>query len=105
MWEKAAIGITRLLQRLQGRIKIITSYYQVASSVSRSYQVLLPTSSAAVLDSAALLNLDLAGLGLPLACVGMHRIEQRLLFSLVAPVLFLLLANGLLALREQQQGE
>ena len=52
MWEKAAIGITRLLQRLQGRIKIITSYYQVASSVSRSYQVLLPTSSAAVLDSA-----------------------------------------------------
>ena len=76
-----------------------TLIFATATSISAIYQVTFPPASEYVLSSFELLNLDLGGMGLPLACFGLHRIGNRLWYSIVAPFAIIALTLALFVLK------
>ena len=70
---------------LRSPFKIVCNFYQVAMTIPRTYHVKFPSGTASFLSYFELLGLDLGGVGLPLACVGLDQLRRRLLFSIIAP--------------------
>ena len=58
-----------------------------------------PKTTDDVVSSFKLLNLDLGGMGLPLACFGLDRIRNRLLYSILAPCAVIVGTYALFALK------
>ena len=86
-WKKHAKSIWR---RLRIKIKILFSFYQIATKVGETYLVTYPPSVESTLEIFSFTNLELGGLGLPLACTGLGGFENKLLFMMLAPAGLLL---------------
>ena len=66
--------------------KQMLSFYQVATQVSSVYEVPMPNSVAALLSIFEFFNLNIAGIGMPLQCVGLGTYEQQLATTMLAPL-------------------
>ena len=84
---------TSIRRRLATKVKILFTFYQNATKVGETYLVSFPPSVEKSLEVFAFTNLELDGLGLPLACAGLGGFKQRLLFMMLAPVGVLLLTK------------
>ena len=94
-WKRHALSIWRRLLvkvKVKVKVKVLVSFYQVATTVETTFLVALPRSIAQPLGIFSFVNLELDGLGLPLACMGLGSFEARLLATMLAPVGILLLA-------------
>ena len=80
-------------RRLKIKLKIAFSFYQIATKVGETYMVVYPESVGATLDVLSFVNLELDGLGLPLACVNLGTFRSKLLFLMLAPLGVLLLTK------------
>ena len=89
-WRKHARSIKR---RLTIKIKILWTFYQIATRVGETYLITFPRRVEQSLDTLSFVNLELDGLGLPLACVELGGFESKLLFMMVAPITVLLLTK------------
>lgn len=67
--------------------------------VRRPRQITFPETTDNVVSSFKLLNLDLGGLGFPLACFGLDRIRNRLLYSILTPCAVIVGTYALFALK------
>ena len=81
--------------RLKIKLKIAFSFYQVATKVGSTYIVVFPSSVEATLDFLSFVNLELDGLGLPLACMRLGTFRDKLLFLMLAPLGVLLLFKAI----------
>ena len=70
---------------LRSKGKQLLGFYQVATRISDVYSVPMPKSVAALLSVFELFNVNLAGLGLPLQCLGLGTYEQMLKVTLIGP--------------------
>ena len=68
------------------------SFYQIATKVGATYVVTFPPSVERSLDAFSWVNLELDGLGLPLACLGLGSFETNLIFLMVCPMGVLMIA-------------
>ena len=82
-WRRHAIGIQR---RLKVKVKIRWSFYQIVTKVSETYMVAFLASVESALVALSFSNLELDGLGLPLACVKLSGFRSTLLFMMLAPI-------------------
>ena len=82
-----------LKQRLKIKLKIAFSFYQIATKVGETYMVVYPESVEATLEVLSFVNLELDGLGLPLACVSLGSFRAKLSFMMGAPAAVLLLTK------------
>ena len=71
------------------KIKILWSFYQIATKVGETCMVTYPSSVESTLDNFSFTNLELDGLGLPLGCVSLSGFRNKLLFMMLAPVFVL----------------
>ena len=78
-----------LLRRLRVKVKIFCTFYQVATKVGETYFITYPSSVESTLKIFTVVNLELTGWGLPLACVELGGFKQRLLFMMLAPLIIL----------------
>ena len=83
-----------LKRRLKIKLKIAFSFYQVATKVGETYMVVYPESVETTLEFLSFVNLELDGLGVPLACVSLGSFRAKLLFLMLAPLGVLLLFKG-----------
>ena len=75
------------LYRLHTKLKVIVSFFQIATKVGQVFQVTLPTSAAALLRSLeAIISLGL-DLTAPFECLGARSYLQRLQFWLLTPLI------------------
>ena len=81
------------MRRLKIKVKILFSFYQIATKVGETYIVRYPPSVERSLEVLSFTNLELDGIGLPLACMQLGGFENKLLFMMLAPL-------GALALTE-----
>ena len=70
---------------LRAKAKQLLGFYQVATRISDVYEVPMPTAVAALLSVFELFNINIAGLGLPLQCLGLGTYEQQLQVTLIGP--------------------
>ena len=89
-WKKHARSIKA---RLAIKIKILFTFYQVATKVGETYLVTYPESVERSLEFFSFVNLELDGLGLPLACISLGSFQAKLTMMMLAPVGVLLLAK------------
>ena len=89
-WKRHA---TSVQDRLKIKLKILFSFYQIATGVGTTYVVNYPQSVEHSLNALSFVNLELEGLGLPLACMGMGGFRQKLLFIIIAPLGILVLTK------------
>ena len=89
-WAAHAKSVQR---RLKIKFKILWSCYQILTKVGETYLVTFPSSVEKSLEVLSAVNLELDGLGLPLACAGLGGFERKLLFMVLAPVGVLLLTK------------
>ena len=82
-WSKHAKSVKH---RLKIKLKILWSCYQILTKVGETYLVTFPRSVEKSLEVLSAVNLELDGLGLPLACAGLGGFESKLLFMMLAPV-------------------
>ena len=66
--------------------KQLLGFYQVATRVADVFGVPMPDAVAKLLSTFELFNINIAGLGLPLQCIGLGAFEQQLAFTMLAPV-------------------
>ena len=79
--------IAKSVQRqLTTKIKVLFSFYQVVTKVGETYIVTYPRSVEQILEAFAFTNFELAGLGLPLACLNLGSFESKLIFMMSLPV-------------------
>ena len=81
-WKKHAKSIKR---RLKIKVKLLFSFYQIVTKVPETYLVTYPSSVESTLNTLSFTNLELDGLGLPLACVSLGTFEAKLIFLMIAP--------------------
>ena len=82
-WQRHAKSI---LSRAKIKIKILFTFYQIATKVGETYMVTFPRSVETSLEYLSAVNLELDGLGLPLACVSLGGFKDKLLFMMFAPL-------------------
>ena len=101
-WTTHASNIKR---RVKIKIKILFTFYQIATKVGQTYLVVFPKSVEQSLEVLSFVNLELDGLGLPLACVKLGSFEQKLLFMMLTPVVILLFTKIIGWFRRDRQLE
>ena len=69
------------------------SFYQIATKVGATYLVTFPPSVERSLDAFSWVNLELDGIGLPLACVGLGSYQTKLVFLMLSPFGVLLITK------------
>ena len=93
--RKALRGLRRLLKSTQRQLatkfKILFSFYQIVTKVGETYAVTYPPSVEKTLEVFAFTNLELDGLGLPLACLNLGSFEAKLIFLMLLPFGLMLL--------------
>ena len=89
-WKRHAKSIKR---RLKIKVKVLFTFYQIATKVPSTYKVIYPPSVETQLAIFSFVNLELDGFGLPLACAGLGGFESKLLFMMLAPVAVLLVTK------------
>ena len=72
---------------LRAKLKMLCSFYQVATRVSSIYTVPMPRAVSRLLSPFEALSLNIGDVGIPLQCLGLGRFEQQLLFMMLAPAL------------------
>ena len=82
-WKRHANSIKN---RLKIKIKILFTFYQIATKVGETYLMTFPPTVERTLEVFSFTNLELDGLGLPLACMGLSGFKNKLLFMILAPV-------------------
>ena len=82
-WRRHAKSIKR---RLKIKLKVLWSFYQIATKVGETYLVAFPKSVEKSLEVLSFVNLELDGLGLPLACVELSGFRNKLLLMMLAPI-------------------
>ena len=86
---KALRRLRRILKSIQRKlttkIKTLVSFYQIITKVGETYAVTYPPSVEKTLDVFAFTNLELDGLGLPLACLSLGSFEAKLIFLMLLP--------------------
>ena len=75
---------TQLSLRAKG--KLLLGFYQVATRVANVYDVPMPTAVARLLSIFEVFNFNIGGIGLPMQCLSLGTYEQRLAFTMLAPV-------------------
>ena len=86
-WKRHAKSI---LSRGKIKVKILFTFYQIATKVGETYLVTFPRSVETSLEYLSAVNLELDVLGLPLACVALGGFEDKLIFMMFAPLAVLL---------------
>ena len=71
---------------LHAKGKQLLGFYQVATRISAVYEVPMPKEVAALLSFFEVLNINIAGIGLPLQCLGLGTYQQQLLTTMLVPV-------------------
>ena len=93
-----------VVRRLKNKLKIMYSFYQITTKVGETYVVVFPKAVERSLEALSFVNLELDGLGLPLACLGLGGFERKLLFMMLAPVAVLLCTKVIgICLRDRSQ--
>ena len=73
-------------QRITVKIKLLLSFYQIATRVGPLYDVPLPSAAKKVFVKFEFVNLKLDSLGLPLECVNLHGYRNHMLTLLTVPM-------------------
>ena len=76
---------------LYNKFKIALGFYQIATKVSKMYEVTLPADARRFLESVDLSITFGFNVGTPLQCLGLHTYATRLLFWIVAPIALVVL--------------
>ena len=88
--RKAALRrrLRRLLSQLslKAKAKQLLGFFQVATRVADVYETPMPESVSQVLAFADLLNINIAGLRLPLQCLGIGSYQKQLATTMMAPL-------------------
>ena len=71
---------------LRPKGKQLLGFYQIATRVSDVYEVPMPQAVAALLQIFEVLNINVAGVGLPLQCLSLGTYVQQLAFTMLAPL-------------------
>ena len=71
---------------LKAKTKQLLGFFQVATRVADVYETPMPESVSQVLAFAEALNINIAGLGLPLQCLGIGTYQQQLATTMLAPL-------------------
>ena len=99
-WQQ--LGLGRLAMRaarvydqlsLRAKFKQCLGFYQIATRISSVYEVPMPAAVKQLLSLFEALNINIAGIGLPLQCLSLGTYEQQLAFTMLAPAV---LAAGVL---------
>ena len=72
---------------LRAKAKQLLGFYQVITRISDVYEIPMPEDVGRLLSVFDILNLNIAGLGVPLQCLSLGTYEQQLIFTLLAPAL------------------
>ena len=85
---RLARRLRRLLTQLslKAKAKQLLGFFQVATRVADVYETPMPESVSQVLAFAEVLNVNIAGLGLPLQCLGIGTYQQQLATTMIAPL-------------------
>ena len=68
------------------RFKQCLGFYQVATRVPDVFKVPFPKEAQSVLSIFEVFNVNIAGLSLPLSCMGLGTYSQQMLFTILFPV-------------------
>ena len=108
--DRVRARLWRALKTLKVKLKILASFFQVATKLESVYGVTLPpqaSSEGGVLSIFAFVNLDFfSALPLPWPCLGIGGYQQKLQAMALAPVALvfvLMLAGAVTALRDKQR--
>ena len=102
MLGQIKLVLKSIQQRLTTKIKTLFSFYQIVTKIGETYMVAYPQSVEKTLEFFAFTNLELDGLGLPLACIGLSSVKTRLLFSMLLPYGLLLFFAAIVWLRRRR---
>ena len=72
------------------RFKQCLGFYQVATRVPDVFKVPIPKEAQSVLSIFEVFNVNIAGLSLPLSCMGLGTYRQQMLFTILFPVVIAL---------------
>lgn len=73
---------------LRPKSKQLLSFYQVATRVGDVYEVTMPSAVLQLFSIFEVLNINVAGIGLPLQCFGLGTYQQQLATTMLAPLMF-----------------
>ncbi len=71
---------------LRAKFKQCLSFYQIVTRIPDVFMVPFPSSAQRLLSVFEVFNLNIAGLSLPLSCIGLGKYWERMLFTLVFPI-------------------
>ena len=71
---------------LRAKVKQCLGFYQVATRVPDVFKVPFPKQAQSVLSIFEVFNVNIAGLSLPLSCMGLGNYLDRLLFTILFPI-------------------
>ena len=71
---------------LRAKFKQCLSFYQVATRVPTVFKVPFPKGAQRVLSIFEVFNINIAGLSLPLSCMGLGTFWDQLLFTILFPI-------------------
>ena len=86
------LRLTRKLRQLltklslKAKAKQLLGFFQVATRVADVYETPMPESVSQVLAFAEVLNINIAGFGLPLQCLGIGTYQQQLATTMLVPL-------------------
>ena len=86
------LRLTRKLRQLltklslKAKAKQLLGFFQVATRVADVYETPMPESVSQVLAFADVLNINIAGFGLPLQCLGIGTYQQQLATTMLVPL-------------------
>ena len=83
--EQLKLAVKSLQQRLAIKLKILFSFYQIVTKIGETYAVVYPENIERILKFFAFTNLELDGMGLPLACIGLGSFQAKLIGAMVLP--------------------
>ena len=70
---------------LRAKGKQLLGFYQVATRISAVYEVPVPKQVSALLSVFEVFNINIAGIGLPMQCLGLGTYQQQLLMTMLLP--------------------
>jgi len=71
---------------LRPKGKQLLGFYQIATRVTDVYEVRMPQAAAVLLQVFEVLTINVAGIGLPLQCLGLGTYVQQLAFTMLVPL-------------------
>ena len=101
-WKRHAKSVKR---RLKIKVKVLFSSFQIVTKAGETYLLTYPPSVESALEIFAFANLELDGLGLPLACAQLGGFENKLLFMMLAPFAMLLCTKAVGWVRRDRSHE